>query len=66
MRKLKSNLLRSIVQCKDCGYRGSGDCPMRHEEYVDYDEDGYIETDLIVHDYTYDNGFCDRGKRGED
>lgn len=39
---------------------------MRHEEYVNYDDDGYIETDLIVYDYTHDNGFCDRGKRGEE
>ena len=63
MRKLKSNLLSSIVQCKDCEHRWSGNCPMRHEEYVDYDDDGYIETEVIVHDHTHDNGFCDRGKK---
>jgi len=35
---------------------------MYFEEYVSYDDDGYLESDIIEHDNTVDDGFCDRGE----
>ena len=55
-----------IVRCKDCKNRGDDDCPMRFIEWVEYDDDGYIEHDDIIHDYTKDDGFCDRAERRTD
>ena len=55
-----------IVRCKDCRNRGDDDCPMRFIEWVEYDDDGYIEHDDIIHDYTKDDGFCDRAERRTD
>lgn len=52
-----------IALCKDCKNRGDDDCPMRFIEWVEYDDDGYIEYDDIIHDYTKDDGFCDRAER---
>ena len=51
-----------VVRCKDCKYRGDFSCPMCYEENIDYDDDGYFETDYILHDRTTDNGFCDYGE----
>lgn len=52
-----------IVRCKDCKYRGNDIyCPMCFEEQIEYDDDGYMETDYIMHDHSTDNGFCDRGE----
>ena len=51
-----------VVLCKDCKYRGDFSCPMCYEEKIDYDDDGYFETDYILHDRTTDNGFCDYGE----
>lgn len=47
--------------CKDCKYRNTEECPMYYEEWVSRDYDGYIESDIVVHDRTLDEGFCDRG-----
>ena len=55
-----------IVRCKDCKNWGDDDCPMRFIEQVEYDDDGYIEHDDIIHDYTKDDGFCDRAERRTD
>ena len=55
-----------IVCCEDCKNRGDDDCPMRFIEWVEYDDDGYIEHDDIIHDYTKDDGFCDRAERRTD
>ena len=55
-----------IVRCKACRNRGDDDCPMRFIEWVEYDDDGYIEYDDIIHDYTKDDGFCDRAERRTD
>ena len=52
-----------VVRCKDCEHRHTFGCPMYHEEYIDWDDDGYWETDLIIHDATNDNDFCNYGER---
>lgn len=52
-----------IVRCKDCKHRGFSECTMYHEEWYDYDDDGYLESDIRVYDYTEDNGFCHKGER---
>ena len=52
-----------VVRCRDCVHRQTVNCPMYHEEYIDWDDDGYWETDLIIHDATKDNGFCFCGER---
>ena len=54
-----------VVRCKDCKYRGDYACPMVYEQHIDYDDDGYFESDYILHDKTTDNGFCDYGERSE-
>ena len=50
--------------CEDCKYRNTEECPMYYEEWVSRDYDGYIESDIVVHDRTLDEGFCDRGEGG--
>lgn len=53
-----------VVRCKDCWRRHNANvCPMRFEEVIEWDDDGYMETELVTHDYTADWGFCDRGER---
>jgi hypothetical protein len=53
----------SVVRCKKCKYRGDDwHCPMCYEEKIEWDDDGYTETDYILHDKTHDDGFCDRGE----
>ena len=54
-----------IIHCKDCRNRGEDKCPMRHAERIEWEEDGYIEVDDIVHDYTKPYGYCDKGERNE-
>jgi hypothetical protein len=54
-----------IVRCKDCRNRGEAKCPMRHVEIIEWEEDGYIESDDIVHDYTEPHGYCYKGERNE-
>ena len=51
-----------VVRCKHCKHRGFSECPMCHEEWYDYDDDGYLESDVRVYDYTEDNGFCHKGE----
>ena len=57
-----------VVRCKDCKHRYGDECPMRHVEWVTYDDDGYIEWDDVVQDNTMDDMFCNCGERedGED
>ena len=52
-----------VVRCKNCKHRGDYGCPMYHEEYVEWDDDGYREFDIVEHDRTRDDGFCDLGER---
>lgn len=54
-----------LVRCKDCRNMGEDECPMRHVEMIEWEEDGYIEVDDIVHDYTEPYGYCDKGERNE-
>ena len=55
-----------IIRCKDCKYRQTDDCPMCYGEWIEYDDDGYLDDDYIVHDNTKDDGFCDRGEMEND
>lgn len=55
-----------VVRCKDCKHRGTDDCPMYHEEYIEWDDDGCLERDIIIHDATEDNSFCSHGERKSD
>ena len=52
-----------ISRCYECKKRGTDDCPMYFEEWQEWDDDGYLERDLVVTDNTVDEGFCDRGDR---
>lgn len=52
-----------VVRCRDCKYRGFSECTMCHEELHDYYDDGYLESDVRVYDYTEDDGFCHKGER---
>ncbi len=55
-----------VVLCKDCRWRHTDDCPMYFEEWQEWDDDGYLERDLVVTDNTVDDGFCDRGDRRDE
>ena len=55
-----------VVRCKDCKHRGDYDCPMYREEYIEWEDDGYHESEIVEHDRTSDDGFCDRGERRTD
>lgn len=52
-----------VVRCRDCEWRYTDECPMRYEEVISWDEDGWTENETNVHDSTYDNGFCCFGER---
>lgn len=52
-----------VVRCKECKYRGDYGCPMYYEETVEWDDDGYHEFEVVEHDHTLDDGFCDRGAK---
>ena len=54
-----------IIRCKDCKHRDEDECPMRYVEWVTYEEDGYFESDDVVHDRTLDDGFCDRWEKDD-
>lgn len=54
-----------IIHCKDCKNRGEDECPMRHVEMIEWEEDCYMEVDDIVHDYTEPYGYCYKGERNE-
>ena len=52
-----------IIRCRDCKHRYTDECPMHHVEHVPYDDDGYVEYDDVVEDYTCDDGFCHKNER---
>ncbi len=52
-----------VVKCKECKHRHTDQCPMRFVEDVEWDDDGWLEHDEIEHDYTEDDGFCNKGER---
>ena len=52
-----------IIRCKDCKHRGEDECPMHHVEWVEYDDDGYIDSDDVIYDYTEDDGYCFKAER---
>lgn len=55
-----------VVRCKDCKHRGEEvECPMYFVKKIEWDDDGYTEYDYVPYDHTVDDGFCDRGERGE-
>jgi hypothetical protein len=63
----KRDAIADLVRCKDCKHRGEeGCCPMYFVDEIEWDDDGYIEVDYVPHDYTVDDGFCDRGERRTD
>ena len=54
-----------VIQCQNCKHRGEDECPMRHVEYVTFEDDGLLDTDMYVEDNTQDEGFCNLGEREE-
>lgn len=52
-----------VVRCKTCNNRGNSSCPLYSEELFEWDDDGYMESDIVIHDCTIDNGFCYLGER---
>lgn len=52
-----------IIRCKDCKHRYEDECPMRHVEWVEYEDDGYIDMDDVIYDYTEDDGYCFKAER---
>lgn len=54
-----------IVLCKDCKYRGENECPRYEEQWVEYDDDGYLDEELYIVNNTVDDGFCERGEYDE-
>jgi len=49
-----------VVRCKYCNKRYTIDCPMFHLEFLTYDKEQWCPSD-----FTYDDGFCDRGEYRE-
>lgn len=62
---LAQNDIVEVVRCKDCKHRYTDDCPMRFVEWVEWDDDGYMEYDDIVTDNTVDDGYCNFAEREE-
>ena len=56
-------MIVDVIRCKHCKRRGTDECPMYHIELVEYDNDGYLDLQDIIYDYTEDDGYCDRGKK---
>lgn len=57
-----------LVRCKDCIHRQTDKCPMYHEEWHTVDKgDGYWDDDLVIFDWTIDDGYCHLGdtEKGE-
>lgn len=52
-----------VVRCRDCKYRYDDLCPMYYVEEISWDDDGWTETDHVVHDLTNDDAFCSYGER---
>lgn len=55
-----------IIRCKDCKHRQEDECPMYHVEWVEYDDDGYIDSYDVIYDYTEDDGYCHMAERRTD
>lgn len=55
-----------VIRCRDCKHRYTDDCSMRFVEWIEWDDDGYMEYDDVVTDNTVDNGYCSDGKRREE
>jgi hypothetical protein len=52
-----------VVRCKNCKNRKTEKCPMWSEEFMEvYDGDGCYDRELVTHDRTTNEGFCDRGE----
>lgn len=69
LKELPSSDAVKVVRCKDCKRRETDGCMMRDTEWVTVDEgDGYQEDDIVIRDYTVDDGYCSYGERkgGED
>ena len=61
---LLDNDVVPVVRCKDCKYRGvDGECPMYHEECIEWVDDEYAECEYVPQDNTHDDGFCDCGAK---
>lgn len=52
-----------VVRCRDCKYRYDDLCPMYYVDEISWDDDGWTETDHVVHDLTKDDDFCSYGER---
>lgn len=56
---MKKKVYVEVVQCKNCIHRQTYKCPMYHEEWHTIDEgDGHWDDDLVIFDWTVDDGFC--------
>ena len=61
---LIENGVTIVVKCKDCKHRYNKEyCPMCFEEAIEWDDDGYMETDYVMHDRTQDDGYCECGEK---
>lgn len=66
LRKELHETKSELVRCQDCKHRGTDECPMYYEENVVWQNDELMpEWDVIEHDTTKDDGYCDRGERKE-
>ncbi len=54
-----------VVRCKDCKHRETHECPMVFYETIYFDDEGYVESETLIHDNTEDNSFCSCGERKE-
>lgn len=52
-----------VARCKDCKHRETSECPMVFYETLHWDDNGYIESETIIHDNAEDDGFCSYGER---
>lgn len=65
---LESADVAEVVRCRDCEKRYTDECPMHFEEECWheerwYDDDGWAGICYIPHDFTHDDGFCDKWER---
>jgi len=55
----------AITYCKYCKHRLTDECPMYEEHWEEYDDDEYIESELIMNDRTVNEGWCYKGEPEE-
>ena len=55
-----------LIRCRDCKHRDTDDCLMRFVEWIEWDDDGYMEYDDVVTDNTTDDGYCHKAERETD